>query len=120
MDDPLTRVKFAVAGVVSIVVVAVFMLAGLADGGPWGPFEAAAVAITVVAVILFKVTDAHLSTRQDGIALGLLLLLCLLLIAVDAVVNGEQVSSGLLAKFGIGFVVAAAFVGWSFVSRRSA
>ncbi|WP_396613647.1 1,4-dihydroxy-2-naphthoate octaprenyltransferase (plasmid) [Haloferax sp. S1W] len=118
MSQSLTRVKFGVVGVVSLLIIGVLMRAGLAEGGPWGPFEAAAVAITMVAILLFKSTEAHLSTRQEGVALALLILLCLGIVAVDALITGEAITRDLLGKIGIGLLVALAFVVWPSLSRR--
>lgn len=118
MGASLKRFKLGVIGVVSLLIVAVIMRAGLAEGGPWGPFEAAAVAITMVAILLFKSTEAALSTQQEGVALALLILLCLGIVTVNAFVTGERVAEDLLGKIGIGFVVATAFIAWPSLSRR--
>jgi|GEM_PF-3023547 len=116
MAASLRRVKLGLAGVISLPVVFVVMRAGLAEGGPWDPFEAAAVAITIVAILVFKATEAELSTRQGGVALALLLLLVLGMVVLNAIITGERVSRALLGKFGIGLTVAAAFIGWPFPS----
>lgn len=118
MGETLLRVKLGLVGVISIPVVFVIMRAGLAEGGPWSPFEAAAVAIAVVAIFLFKATEAELSTRQGGVALALLLLLVLGMVVVNAILTGECVSRALLGKFGMGLAVAAVFIGWPFLSGR--
>ncbi|SFS08342.1 hypothetical protein SAMN05216559_3407 [Halomicrobium zhouii] len=118
MGESLFRVKLGLVGVVSIPIVVVIMRAGLAKGGPWDPFEAAAVAIIIVAILVFKATEAELSTSQGGIALALLLLLVLGMVLVNAISTGERVNRALLGKFGLGFAVAAAFVGWPYLSDR--
>ncbi|ELZ89489.1 hypothetical protein C453_00395 [Haloferax elongans ATCC BAA-1513] len=117
MSDFLTRVKFGVAGGLSIAIFAAAMFVGLSDTGP-GPVKAFVGAILLIGYAVHRGVQEYLSRRQENVLTGGVFLLGFGAVAWGVFVNGAKVSQEDLIAWG-GLVVAIVLIGgWTLLARR--
>ncbi|WP_128478327.1 hypothetical protein [Halorussus pelagicus] len=91
MKSFLTRVKFGVVGVLSIIIFSGAIFVGFSDTGP-GLIKAVLLSILIIGYLIYKATLGHLTPRQDTILTGTISLLGFGIVAWEIFVNGDTVS----------------------------
>lgn len=110
MSETATRIKFGVAGVVSVLVFAAAMFIGLTDGGP-GPIRAFAIGVILAGGIAIKATVGHdLPARFDIALVGCYAVFGLVAIVGEGYVSGDGISRETAVRLGVVFAFVTAIL----------
>ncbi|WP_226010352.1 hypothetical protein [Halomicrobium salinisoli] len=111
MDVSWTRIRHAVTAALALLFFGLFVVVGLTAGG-WGPIEGAVVGAVLAGALVLKGLDDLLTTPQEGVLLGCLVVLGFGPVLWDAHASGERPATDTLLAFAGGLVAAAGFVAW--------
>lgn len=119
VSNPLQRLQIALLGVFTLALVALVLRAGLAEGGPWGPFEAVAIATVISVSFVINSLEEYFvfTTAQKGAGLAVLALLVLVFVVAESYTSGRPVSRDLIVALGAGLFVAGVSICWPSLSR---
>ncbi|SFR93619.1 hypothetical protein SAMN05216559_1335 [Halomicrobium zhouii] len=118
MDVSPKKIKLALLTLLMVPLIALVFLAGLADGGPFGPVQGTLIALFLAGVYFLRGGKEFLTAAQTGVALTGFVLVISVAYAAAVYAEGGQVSVDSLATFGFVLVLAIGYTVVSGVAKR--